>query len=104
MPRGGERDSQQEQRRRPELLCKCPCCTEDPVHPIYFPIPALDTPTYTDITLFTQIYVALFPCNECAKLIIQSGIAEVVYLSDKYKDTPSMMASRRMMTMAGVSA
>ena len=51
-----------------------------------------------------QIYVALFPCNECAKLIIQSGIAEVVYLSDKYRDTPSMQASRRMMTMAGVSA
>lgn len=50
-----------------------------------------------------KIYVALFPCNECAKLIIQSGITEVVYLSDKYRDTPSMQASRRMMTMAGVS-
>jgi dCMP deaminase len=46
--------------------------------------------------------VALFPCNECAKMIIQSGIGEVVYLSDKYHDTPSMQASRRMMTMAGV--
>jgi dCMP deaminase len=51
-----------------------------------------------------QIYVALFPCNECAKLIIQSGITEVVYLSDKYQETPSMQASRRMLTMAGVSS
>ena len=33
-----------------------------------------------------KVYVALFPCNECAKLIIQSGIKEIVYLSDKYKD------------------
>ncbi|CAN0221274.1 unnamed protein product [Ascophyllum nodosum] len=48
------------------------------------------------------IYVALFPCNECAKLIIQSGIREVVYLSDKYHDTISMRASRRLFEMAGV--
>lgn len=48
------------------------------------------------------IYVALFPCNECAKMIIQSGISEVVYLSDKYHDTPSMTASRRMFDLAGV--
>ena len=34
-----------------------------------------------------QMYVALFPCNECAKLIIQSGIREVVFMSDKYHDT-----------------
>jgi dCMP deaminase len=51
-----------------------------------------------------QIYVALFPCNECAKMIIQSSIAEVVYLSDKYKNTTSMKASRRMLNMAGVSS
>jgi dCMP deaminase len=50
-----------------------------------------------------SIYVALFPCNDCAKMIIQSGISEVVYLSDKYKDTNSMRASKRMMNMAGVS-
>jgi dCMP deaminase len=49
-----------------------------------------------------SIYVALFPCNDCAKMIIQSGINEVVYLSDKYKDTNSMRASKRMMNMAGV--
>ena len=47
--------------------------------------------------------MGLFPCNECAKMIIQSGIKEVVYLSDKYKETNSMIASRRMFAMAGVN-
>jgi dCMP deaminase len=51
-----------------------------------------------------SMYVALFPCNECAKMIIQSGITEVVYLSDKYRETASMRASRKMMTMAKVRA
>ncbi len=50
----------------------------------------------------SRVYVALFPCNECAKAIIQAGISEVVYLSDKYHDTPSTKASRRMLTAAGV--
>ncbi|MCM1259509.1 MAG: dCMP deaminase family protein [Prevotella sp.] len=49
------------------------------------------------------IYVSLFPCHECMKLIIQSGIREIVYLSDKYVDTPSNMASKRMAESAGVS-
>ncbi|MBE6773410.1 MAG: dCMP deaminase family protein [Ruminococcaceae bacterium] len=49
-----------------------------------------------------RIYVALFPCNECAKAIIQSGIKEVVYLSDKYADSPGVRASKRMFTAAGV--
>lgn len=49
------------------------------------------------------LYVALFPCNECAKAIIQSGIKEVVYLSDKYADTPATCASKRMLASAGVS-
>jgi len=48
------------------------------------------------------IYVALFPCNECAKLIIQSGIKEVIYLSDKYKDTDSHKASQIMLEMSGI--
>ena len=48
------------------------------------------------------LYVGLFPCNECAKAIIQSGIKEVVYLSDKYHNTPAMSASRRMLDAAGV--
>ncbi|MDR1630827.1 MAG: dCMP deaminase family protein [Oscillospiraceae bacterium] len=49
-----------------------------------------------------KIYVALFPCNECAKAIIQSGIKEVIYISDKYSDSPSVMASKRMFNAAGV--
>jgi len=49
-----------------------------------------------------RLYVALFPCNECAKVIIQAGIKEVVYLSDKYHDTEAVRASRRMFTAAGV--
>ncbi|XP_067838232.1 deoxycytidylate deaminase [Heptranchias perlo] len=48
------------------------------------------------------MYVALFPCNECAKLIIQSGIKKVTYMSDKYRDMPEMKASRLMLDMAGV--
>ena len=50
----------------------------------------------------STVYVALFPCNECTKAIIQSGITEVVYLSDKYHNTPSTVASRRMLNAAGV--
>ena len=50
----------------------------------------------------SRIFVALFPCNECAKAIIQSGIQEVVYLSDKYKDTPLNQVSKRMLEAAGV--
>lgn len=49
-----------------------------------------------------KIYVTLFPCNECAKAIIQSGIKEIVYGCDKYADTPSVIASKRMLTTAGV--
>ena len=50
----------------------------------------------------SRIYVALFPCNECAKAIIQSGIKEVVYLSDKYNGTVSDIASKRMLAAAGI--
>ena len=50
----------------------------------------------------SKIYVALFPCNECAKAIIQAGIKEVVYLSDKYADTPGTKASKMMLNAAGV--
>lgn len=49
-----------------------------------------------------RIYVALFPCNECAKAIIQSGIREVVYISDKYDGTPMNRASKRLFNAAGV--
>ena len=50
----------------------------------------------------SRVYVALFPCNECAKAIIQSGVKEVVYLSDKYANTPGVQASKRMLEAAGV--
>lgn len=48
------------------------------------------------------IYVSLFPCNECSKAIIQSGIKEIVYADDKYFGTPSFIASRRMLEASGV--
>ncbi|XP_044144366.1 deoxycytidylate deaminase isoform X1 [Bufo gargarizans] len=48
------------------------------------------------------MYIALFPCNECAKLIIQAGIKDVIYMSDKYHDTPEMKASRRLLDLAGI--
>ncbi len=48
------------------------------------------------------LYVTLFPCNECAKLIIQSGIKKVVYGSDKYHDGESAVASRKMFDAAGI--
>ena len=50
----------------------------------------------------SRIFVALFPCNECAKAIIQSGVKEVLYLSDKYNGTLGNLASKRMMDAAGV--
>ena len=50
----------------------------------------------------SRLYVALFPCNECAKAIIQSGVKEVLYLSDKYSGTPMNIASKRMLEAAGV--
>ena len=49
-----------------------------------------------------KLYVTLFPCNECAKAIIQTGIRTVVYESDKYALTPSTRASKRMFDAAGV--
>lgn len=51
----------------------------------------------------TKLYVSLFPCNECAKAIIQAGIRTVIYDSDKYKGTPSNVASKRMFDAAGVT-
>ena len=49
-----------------------------------------------------KLYVTLFPCNECTKLLIQAGIKEVVYMDDKYSGTPSDLASKRMLEAAGV--
>jgi len=50
----------------------------------------------------STIFVSLFPCNECAKLIVQVGIREVVFLSDKYADSDVFVASRKIFDMAGV--
>lgn len=50
-----------------------------------------------------HIYTTLFPCNECAKSIIQSGIKEVIYLSDKYADSDSTIAAKKMFDLAGVT-
>jgi dCMP deaminase len=49
-----------------------------------------------------KIYCTLFPCNECAKIIIQKGIKEVVYESDKYHETDICSASRKMFKLAGI--
>ena len=51
----------------------------------------------------SKLYASLFPCNECAKAIVQSGIKEVIYLDNKYKDTDSCIASRRLFDTCGVS-
>ena len=48
------------------------------------------------------LYVTLFPCNECAKSVIQTGIKEIVYASNKYKDTVGVQASTKMLKLAGV--
>ena len=49
-----------------------------------------------------KLYVDLFPCNECAKAIIQSGIKEVIYLSDKHAEAENNIASRRLLDECGV--
>ena len=49
---------------------------------------------------YCRIYVGLFPCNECTKVIIQAGIGEIIYLSDKYKDTDQVRAAKRMLDMS----
>ena len=49
-----------------------------------------------------RIYTTLFPCNECTKALIQSGIKEVIYMEDKYAMTPSVIASKKMLDAAGV--
>ena len=50
----------------------------------------------------SKLYVTLFPCNECAKAIIQSGIRTVIYAEDRYASTSSTRASKRMLRAAGV--
>jgi deoxycytidylate deaminase len=49
-----------------------------------------------------KLYCNLFPCNECAKIIIQKGITEIIYESDKYHDLKEYKASRKMLKLAGI--
>ncbi len=58
--------------------------------------------SYTSLKDCT-IYVSLFPCNECAKAIIQSGITKIIYEDDKYANTDAVKASKRMLKAAGVT-
>ncbi|MDR2867131.1 MAG: dCMP deaminase family protein [Acholeplasmatales bacterium] len=51
----------------------------------------------------SSLYVTLFPCNECAKLIIQAGIKEIVYISDKFSKVEQLAASKKMLAAAGIS-
>ncbi len=51
----------------------------------------------------SRIYTTLFPCNECTKAIIQAGISEVIYYSDKYRDTATDLAAKRMLKAAGIA-
>ena len=50
----------------------------------------------------SRLYATLFPCNECAKAIIQAGIKEIIYACDKYADSDSVLASKMMFKAAGV--
>lgn len=50
----------------------------------------------------SKMYVTLFPCNECAKAIIQAGIRTLIYAEDKYSESPAVRASKRMLNAAGV--
>lgn len=50
----------------------------------------------------TRLYVTLFPCNECAKAIIQTGIKEVIYIDDKYENELNVQASKKMLKLAQV--
>lgn len=76
------------------------CCTKYP-YVVHAELNAIlnSTSKLTGCTL----YVSLFPCNECAKAIIQSGIQHIVYESDKYAETDSVKASKEMLRAAGVT-
>ncbi len=62
----------------------------------------LNTRNGTSALRGCTLYVTLFPCNECTKAIIQTGIKEVVYISNKYEDTVGVQASKRMLLLAGI--
>lgn len=50
----------------------------------------------------SKLYVTLFPCCDCVKMMLQKGVSEIIYLSDKYHDMPNYIASRKLLDEAGV--
>ena len=77
----------------------------DPLHTKYFYVCHAELNAilnYSGNLKGTKIYVTLFPCNECAKMIAQTGIKEVIYLSDKYKDTDSTKVSKKILDAVGI--
>lgn len=93
LPRGCEDDDFPWEREGDFLETKYPYVCHAELNAILNSIKSLDGCT---------IYVALFPCNECTKAIIQSGIKEIVYLSDKYNGTDANKASKKMLDAAEV--
>ena len=63
---------------------------------------ALLNSNYLNLVKGSKIYVTLFPCNNCAKIIIQLGVTEVIYLNDKYKYSVENAASRKMFDAVGI--
>ncbi|BBF45220.1 dCMP deaminase [Lachnospiraceae bacterium KM106-2] len=58
---------------------------------------------YTGVNMKgAKIYVTLFPCNECTKALIQTGISEIIYFDDKYAESDTTIASKRMLKSAGI--
>lgn len=93
-PRGCSDDSFPWEREGEELETKYPYVTHSELNAIL---------NYRGGSLEgAKIYVSLFPCNECAKAMIQCGIKTLVYDSDKYAETPSVKASKKMLDAAGV--
>lgn len=79
--------------------------SENPLETKYPYVVHAETNALLNTTTSTKnatLYVTLFPCNECAKLIIQSGITNIVYMSDKHRGTSSDLASKRMLDAAGI--
>ena len=79
--------------------------SENPLETKYPYVVHAETNALLNTTASTKnatLYVTLFPCNECAKLIIQSGITNIVYMSDKHRGTSSDLASKMMLDAAGI--
>ena len=96
MPRGCDDDEMPWERDGEELDTKYPYVCHSELNAILNSMVPLRDEN-------ARIYVTLFPCNECAKAIIQSGIKEIIYACDKYSDTPSVRASKKMFNMVGIT-